>query len=145
MNIREVSVRYRTTNIPLMEGNRFQNSKQVFDAFKEMALEPVEVFRVLLLDCKNRLLFYEDVSRGSLNASLVHPREVFWSAIFHRAAAIVCIHNHPSGDPEPSLEDRNITARLRDAGQLLGIRLLEHIVIGGDCFYSFADHGDLTV
>ncbi|HEY2933115.1 MAG TPA: DNA repair protein RadC [Acidobacteriota bacterium] len=143
MRIREISVRYAASEVRLEEGESFRNSRQVFEAFRQLALEPVEVFRVILLDGKNRMLFYEDISRGSLTGALVHPREVFWSAIHHRAAAIICLHNHPSGDPEPSAEDREITARLKQAGDLLGIRVLDHIVIGDGCYVSFQDRGEL--
>lgn len=142
--IREVAVRYVRTDVPLARGECYRNSRQIFDGFRDIFLEPVEVFRVMLLDGKNRLLFFEDVGRGSVSACLVHPREVFWSAIHHRASAIICVHNHPSGDPEPSAEDRTITSRLREAGELLGIRLLDHIIIGESSYYSFLDRGNLS-
>lgn len=139
MRIKEVLVKYVASDVPLEAGENYRNSRQVFEAFQAMALEPVEIFRVLFLDGKNRMLFYEDISRGTLTASLVHPREVFWSAVHQRAAAIICVHNHPSGDPEPSVEDRTITARLKECGELLGVRVLDHIVIGNGCYFSFLD------
>jgi DNA repair protein RadC len=79
------------------------------------------------------------VSIGSLTLSVVHPREVFKPAILLNACAIIAVHNHPSGDPTPSAEDRTLTTRLRDAGDLLGIRLLDHLILGDDYNYSFAD------
>ena len=143
MRIREICVKYLPSKVPLREGQKYRNSQQVFEAFREIFQEPVEVFRVVLLDTKNGFLHFEDISRGSLATSVVHPREVFFSAVHHRAAAIICLHNHPSGDPTPSREDRECTERLRQAGSLLGIRLLDHIVIGEKDYYSFADSGML--
>ena len=103
--------------------------------------ETKEHFIALHLDSKNRLLCLEIVSVGSLNASIVHPREVYKSALLSSAAAIVFVHNHPSGDPTPSREDIELTSRLKEASELLGIRLLDHVVIGTGRHYSFADTG----
>lgn len=102
---------------------------------------PCEVFYALYLDTKGRLLFECEISRGTLSASLVHPREVFAPALQRRAAAVLVAHNHPSGDPEPSAEDRTTTRRLQRAGRLLGIELLDHIVIGSGSFQSFLEEG----
>ncbi|MCZ6873090.1 MAG: DNA repair protein RadC [bacterium] len=102
-----------------------------------------EHFVVLLVDRKNRLIGINTVSIGSLTASIVHPREVFKAAILANAAAVVLGHNHPSGDPQPSHEDKALTKRLVDAGKLLGIEILDHVVIGDDTYYSFADEGIL--
>ena len=98
-----------------------------------------EEFHIILLDGKNRPMREVRVSEGSLTASLVHPREVFLPAIEDAAAAIILVHNHPSGDPTPSPEDRAITKRLREAGELLGIHVLDHVVIGRHAYVSFAD------
>ena len=81
MQIREVCVRYRKSDIPLERGESFQSSRQVFKAFRSQALEPVEIFRVLFLDGKNQILFFEDVARGIVTSCLVHPREVFFTAV----------------------------------------------------------------
>ncbi len=89
-----------------------------------------ETFHVLLLDGRHRLTGVEQVSEGTLSTSLVHPREVFLPAIRHPAAAIVVVHNHPSGDPEPSPQDYEVTRRLADSGRLIGIPLLDHVVVG---------------
>lgn len=89
-----------------------------------------ETFHVLLLDGRHRLTGVEQVSEGTLTTSLVHPREVFLPAIRHPAAAIVVVHNHPSGDPEPSPQDYEVTRRLADSGRLIGIPLLDHVVMG---------------
>ena len=102
-----------------------------------------EHFMVVLLDRKNAPIGINTVSIGSLTASVVHPREVFKSAILANAAAILCSHNHPSGDPAPSREDRALTQRLVEAGKLLGIAVLDHIVLGDGttASFSFADEG----
>ncbi len=102
-----------------------------------------EHFVILMLDRKNKIIGINTVSIGSLTASIVHPREVFKPAILANAAAIVCGHNHPSGAPSPSKEDRALTTRLVEAGKLLGIQVLDHIIIGDDRYYSFADEGAL--
>ncbi len=102
-----------------------------------------EVFLVLLLDARNRLIGLNVASVGTLTASLVHPREIYKPAIAASASAVIGVHNHPSGDPEPSREDRELTHRLREAGRILGIRCLDHVIVGGPGqHYSFADAGE---
>jgi len=98
-----------------------------------------ETFHVLLLDGKHALKRCEIVSVGSLTSSIVHPREVFRAAVREAAAAIVCAHNHPSGDPEPSAEDVDVTRRLASAGKLVGIPLLDHVVIGDGRYVSLRE------
>lgn len=98
-----------------------------------------ESFFALLLDARHRVIGLRVVSRGSLQSAPVHPREVFGPAIRDGAAAMVVAHNHPSGDPTPSDDDRRITDRLRQVGQLIGIEVLDHVVVGDRRFYSFAD------
>jgi DNA repair protein RadC len=101
-----------------------------------------EHFVIILLNQKNRVLGVHTVSVGSLTASIVHPREVYKSAILSNAASIICGHNHPSTDCQPSREDRAITTRLVEAGKLLGVSVLDHVIIGGDGrYFSFADEG----
>jgi len=98
-----------------------------------------EQFFALLLDARHRVLGLRIISTGGLTGAPVHPREVFSAAIRDGAAAVVVAHNHPSGDPTPSDEDRLVTERLRAAGELIGVRVLDHLVVGHDRFYSFAD------
>jgi DNA repair protein RadC len=100
-----------------------------------------EIFWALLLDAKHRKLREVRIAEGSLTAALVHPREVFAPAVRESAAALVLVHNHPSGDPSPSPEDRQITRRLREAGELVGVRVLDHVIVGADAHYSFVDAG----
>jgi len=98
-----------------------------------------ENFVVLYLDARNKLIYKETVSIGSLNANLVHPREVFEPAVRHLAAQIVLAHNHPSGDPEPSEDDLVITKRLVESGKILGIEIFDHIIVVKDGFFSFKE------
>jgi DNA repair protein RadC len=100
-----------------------------------------ERFVALALNTKNRLLREELISEGDLNSSIVHPREVFAPLIRMSAAAAIFVHNHPSGDPTPSQRDVEITQRLRQVGELVGIKVLDHIVVARNGFYSFQSHG----
>ncbi len=100
-----------------------------------------EHFKILLLNTKNHLIQTYTVSVGSLNASVVHPRECFRPAITAQAASIILVHNHPSGDLEPSPEDMNLTRRLRDAGDLIGIKVLDHVIIAGNKYVSLMEKG----
>ncbi len=105
----------------------------------EMRYLQKEHFRIVLLDTKNQIITDEEISIGTLNASIVHPRDVFKVAIKRNANSIILIHNHPSGDPTPSNEDINITNRLIDAGNLIGIKVLDHIIIGDNRYISFKE------
>jgi DNA repair protein RadC len=114
-----------------------------------LALRPLfegldrEQFAVCCLDAKHAIIGVNVVSTGSLTLSIVHPREVFKLAILTNAAALICVHNHPSGDPTPSAEDRALTQRLKAAGELIGITVLDHLILGEERIYSFADQGAL--
>jgi DNA repair protein RadC len=101
----------------------------------------VEEFHLLALDSQSQVLRQVLVTRGLLNSSLVHPREVFRAAIAEAAAGIIVVHNHPSGDPTPSAEDRTVTRQLAEAGRLLDLPLYDHVIIGGDRFVSLATLG----
>ena len=101
----------------------------------------VEIFRVLVVDARNRLVHDEIVSRGVLTASLVHPREVLRPVLVRSGAAFVVVHNHPSGDPSPSREDDRVTERLRRAGEILGVALLDHVVLGDGAYWSYRERG----
>lgn len=104
---------------------------------------PQEHFVIVLLDAKNRVIHDHIVSKGTLTGSLAHPREVFQEAIKHAAAGIILLHNHPSGDPKPSRDDQAVTTRLKEAGEILGIKVLDHIVLGAEGYYSFKDEGGI--
>jgi len=100
-----------------------------------------EHFMCLFLNTKNHIIAQETLSVGTLNASLVHPREVFRAAIKCSSASIICVHNHPSGDPTPSPEDVTLTKRLQEAGELVGIELLDHLIIGDNRYISLKEQG----
>jgi DNA repair protein RadC len=100
-----------------------------------------EHFVCLFLNTKNHVIGQETLSMGSLNASIVHPREVFRAAIKRSSAALICVHNHPSGDPTPSPEDIQITQRLVEAGAIIGIEVLDHVIIGDHKFISLKEQG----
>jgi len=133
---------------PIESPTRFTSASQVFEHVREhLAPEFRDVrkehFIALLLDGKNRLIKRAQISVGSLNQSIVHPREVFNEAVRQSAAAVILLHNHPTGDPTPSPEDLAVTRRLHEVGELMGIKVLDHIIIGEGEFYSFAEKGHL--
>lgn len=117
--------------------------EDVWKELKDVRDNKKEHFVVFYLDSRNQQVEREIVSVGSLNANLVHPREVFEPAIRHTAAQVIVAHNHPSGDPTPSEEDISITKRLADAGHLLGIELLDHVIIASERFVSLKELGHI--
>ncbi len=117
------------------------NPEAVFDALKDIRMLKKEYFIAFFLDTKNVEIARETISIGTLNASLVHPREVFEPAIRHCAASVIVAHNHPSGDATPSHEDMIITKKLSDAGELLDIHVLDHIIVSAETYVSFKEKG----
>jgi DNA repair protein RadC len=125
-------------------GEALRSSEDVFRHFRDqLAQQKREIFYVVLLNNKNRKIREVKISEGSLTASLVHPREVYNPVIRESAAAVIFVHNHPSGDPSPSPEDIEITRRLKEVGEVMGIRVLDHVVVGGERYFSFTDKGML--
>lgn len=125
-------------NLSKNEGVSIRSAKHVYDySFPKLADEDKENFMILHLDSKNKVIKDEIVSIGTLNSSLIHPREIFKSAIKESANSVIVVHNHPSGDPEPSSEDKLVTKKLIDAGELLGIKVLDHVIVGKNGYYSF--------
>lgn len=112
---------------------------------EEMRHLTQEHFVCLFLNTKNRVIDKECIFIGSLNTSVVHPREVFREAIRRSAAGVICIHNHPSGDPSPSREDLDVTARLVEAGRIVGIELVDHLIIGDGCYISLKEKGVIPI
>lgn len=110
---------------------------------EEMRTLSQEHFVVLFLNTKNQVMHQQTIFIGSLNASIVHPREVFREAVKRSAASIICAHNHPSGDPTPSQEDIHVTRRLVESGKMIGIELLDHLIIGDRKFVSLKEKGYL--
>jgi DNA repair protein RadC len=132
----------RVLAMPLSTGTRIGSSHDVFRHYYPMLRDlRHELFKAILLDAKHSIIRDTTVSKGSLTLSIVHPREVFSLAIREAAAAVIFLHNHPSGDPQPSDEDRLLTSRLVAAGNLLGIKVLDHLIIGDGRYVSFADQG----
>lgn len=125
----------------LKTGQRYTAPQQVSDTFQFLMKETKEQFITLHLDGKNRIICMDIVSIGSLNQSIVHPRSVFMTACLSSAAAIICVHNHPTGDPTPSSEDIAITKRLSEAGEIMGIKILDHIIVGDGEYLSFVERG----
>lgn len=116
--------------------------KSVADIFMNILRDEMkEHFYVLLLDTKNKIISWDEISKGDLNSSIVHPREVFKYALKYSANNIICLHNHPSGDPTPSMQDIEITKRLQEVGNLVGIKLLDHIIIGYNKYISLREKG----
>jgi len=133
--IKAVAERYRGQAI---NGEPVQHSKQVFDHFHRLKYAPQEEFHILLLNAEQCLIRELNIFIGTLNQSLYHPREIFAPAIEHRAHSVILVHNHPSGLCDPSPQDIELTRRLCQAGQVIGIRVLDHVIIGSD-YYSFSD------
>lgn len=99
-----------------------------------------EIFKIVLLNTKNEIITDIDISIGTLNSSLVHPREVFREAIRRSSNKIILLHNHPSGNAEPSKEDKNVTKRLKECGDLIGVEVIDHIIIGDGVYFSFKEN-----
>ncbi len=119
-----------------------RSAKEVYSYVRsKLAGSDREKFMVLHLNTKNRVIREEIVSLGTLNSSLIHPREVFKTAVKESAHAVIFVHNHPSGDPTPSAEDHQVTRQLKDAGELLDIPVLDHVIVGVNGYYSFKEEG----
>ncbi len=120
----------------------FSSSKEVFAYFlPKLSWLKKEYFIVVHLDTRNRMIKEEVITVGILDSLIIHPREVFRSAVKESAYALIFVHNHPSGDAAPSVEDQQITQQLAKAGELFGISVLDHVIIGKDSYYSFKDAG----
>lgn len=132
----------RAVSGPLVPGTRIRSSGDLFRRYSSRLADlRKEVFILVMCDAKNRVQRDETISTGSLSMNIVHPREVFRSAVREAASSVFFLHNHPSGDPAPSPEDRELTRRLVQAGRIMGIRVLDHVIVGRGKYYSFADQG----
>lgn len=140
-----IEIGKRSASYPLSKKRRVISSKDIYDVYRHYIQHfhgmKKEVFRLVMLDGKNRIFSDYVVSEGCLTSSIVHPREVYIQAIKNSAASVIFLHNHPSGDPTPSPEDIEITKRLIAAGDLIGIKVLDHIIMGEGEYLSFADKG----
>lgn len=134
----------RVKQMGILQRAKMSSPTEVVNFFSaELDNIKVEKFIGVFLNTKNEVINWEVISVGSLNASIVHPREVFNRAIRRNAASIIAVHNHPSGHISPSKEDFNITKRLYEVGQLVGIPLIDHIIIGKNKYYSFKEENQL--
>ena len=130
----------RIATKPRMNKVNIKSPDEVASLFiEEMRYLKKEYFKVLLLNTKNEIIMIENISVGSLNSSVVHPREVFCTAIKKSACSLIAVHNHPSGNPAPSQADIDITKRLMEAGELLGIKVLDHLIIGDGVYISLKE------
>jgi DNA repair protein RadC len=136
----------REGTIPIRAYPTINCSKEFADVFGAMFEQyDREHFAIACIDAKHKIIGFHTIAIGTLTMALVHPREVFKTAILLSSAACALFHNHPSGDPTPSREDRELTKRLEQAGELLGIHILDHIIFGANNrYYSFADQGFIT-
>lgn len=137
----ELFSRFKTLR-SLSKGYKISSPSQLSEMLmNEMTDLSQEVLKLIMLNTKNEVIGVKDVFKGSLNTSIVHPREIFKEAVKRSSASIIICHNHPSGDPTPSKEDINITMRLKECGSIMGISLLDHIIIGNKKFVSLKEKG----
>lgn len=131
-------------NLRLRRGRALTSPKEVFSHLQTLLADyEHEVFALLMLDCRHRVIAFEELFRGTLDGASVYPRETIKVALEHNTAAVILVHNHPSGDPEPSQADRNLTQKLREALNLVGVRTLDHIIVGREGCVSLAERGYL--
>jgi DNA repair protein RadC len=124
------------------EKQKISTSEEIYDLFRlHLRDSDREIFKIILLTSRNQIILEKTIFEGSLTESLVNPREVVKEALNHAAAGIIFVHNHPSGDPSPSMEDKQITTRLKMACELIGIRVLDHVIVGRETYFSFSDNG----
>ncbi len=146
MRVRELVVSYRVrSDLEPVDCTLLDTPQRAAPTFARiLGHEAVEVFGVLCLTTKHRLIAHREIGRGGLATVTVSPREVFQAALLTNAAAVIVGHNHPSGDPSPSPDDRELTRRLTSAGTLLGVDVLDHIIVGHDGrYFSFKETGGL--
>lgn len=132
----------RISGSKLPKGTIITSPQDVYNFLREeMRYHKKEHFEIILLNTKNQIISVENISVGSLNSTIVHPREIFNPAIKKSAASLILVHNHPSGDPAPSCQDVEITKQLVEGSKILGIKILDHIIIGDDQYSSFKERG----
>lgn len=145
MYVRELVVSYRRREIDIATGGLLlatpRDAASIFTSI--MGEEAVEIFGILCLTTKHRLIAYHQISRGGIDRTPVSPREVFQVALLAHAAVIIAGHNHPSGDPTPSSDDITLTQRLTQAGEILGVEVIDHLIVGDGRYYSFREGGML--
>ena len=139
--IGELFRRFNSLNL-IREGNSISSPRDIAKLLiNEMMSLKKEILKLIMLDKKNNIIGIKDVFKGSLNTSIVHPREIFKEALKKSSSSIIICHNHPSGDPTPSKEDINITLRLKECSKIIGVDLLDHLIIGKGKFVSLKEKG----
>ena len=134
----------RLSKATATQGLSFSNPATIASYYmEEMRHHKQEIMKLIMLNTKNKLISENDISKGTINTAIISPRELFVEALRKNAVSIVLIHNHPSGDVQPSKEDVLVTKRIYEAGQMIGIELLDHIIIGNNCYSSFREKGIL--
>jgi DNA repair protein RadC len=140
--LREIEVRYKTTEVDDAKVNkRITGAKTVVDLFADLQNETKEKFIVVNLDTRGKIICFEVVAIGSVNAIYLRPMEVFRTSIIVNAASVVLVHNHPSGEPDPSAQDILFTEKCQRVADDLGLKLHDHVIIGYKSWYSFAEKG----
>ena len=138
----EISKRMNRKIVSL-KGVRLNRSDKVFDFYKTKINSSQEQFYCVYLDAGKKVIEEKLLFIGTANYSLIHPRDIFKEAYLINATGVICVHNHPSGDVKPSKEDINMTIRLREVGVIMGIKVIDHIIIGDDKYYSFLENGEI--
>lgn len=138
-----LEIGHRMWKESLKEKKFFKSAGDVYDFCKDMTLMTVEYVRVIVVNSQLGAIAVKDVTIGTANSSLIHPREIFGIAVKYPSSGVIIVHNHPSGNPKPSKEDEDATYRIKEAGEILGIKLLDHIVVASEGFYSFSQSGKL--
>ena len=132
------------TKISSLDNLIFTETTDIYEYYRnKIGFNKQESFCTVYLDSKNMVIKEKELFKGTLNFSMVHPREVFSEAYALGAVAIICVHNHPSGKVKPSSEDIKLTNRIIEVGNIMGIKVLDHIIIGSDKYYSFLENGDM--
>jgi len=143
--LKEIELKYRITEVESdIVGGQTGSSADVYQLFRDLQNETKEKLITINLDSRNRILCFEVVAIGSVDAVRARPMEVFRTSIMVNAISAIVVHNHPSGDPEPSETDLRFTRRLANLSNEMGLRFLDHVIIGHDRYYSFADSGRLA-
>ena len=146
MLVRELKIRYEPRlDLPTFDVRTSLTTPREAAAFLMPIFEkePAEIFLAVSITTKHSLIGFHEVSRGTLDATHAHPREVFRAAFLANAAGIILAHNHPSGDPMPSPDDVTLTARLKNAGEILGVEVIDHVIVADGRYYSFKEGGRL--
>ena len=134
----------RLSKASVSESRSFTSPASIAEYYMEdLRHESQEVMKLIMINSKGRLISETEISKGTVNASLITPREIFIEALLRQAVAVVAMHNHPSGDPTPSSEDILLTKRIKEAGSIIGVELLDHIIIGNNCYVSLREKGIL--